>query len=126
MRRRTKDTSDTSPGQLQVPLACKLMASSNTTRKHSCSGINTSFQTHNTQDFSAQYFEVNLPVFFEATLSILRHLYSRGSTQAALAQDSQNQDSLGELWDYFPSYCMVALRKCWLLTGENLPIQVAA
>jgi len=45
--------------------------------------------------------------------------------QTALAQDNQNQETLGtfgELWDYF--YCMVGLGKCWLLTRENLSIQV--
>lgn len=75
MQRRTKDTSDRSPGQFQLPLACKFMAQSNTTGKCYCSGMTTSFQTHNMQVVSAQYFEVNLPVFFEATLSILRHFY---------------------------------------------------
>lgn len=48
--------------------------------------------------------------------------------QTALPQDNQNQESLGtfgELWDYFPSYCMAGLGKCWLLTGENLSIQVS-
>lgn len=47
--------------------------------------------------------------------------------QTALAHDNQNQESLGafgELWDYFPSYCMAGLGKCWLLTVEDLPIQV--
>lgn len=62
MWRRTTETSDTSPGQFQVPLACKLPDRSNTTGKRYCSGMNTSFQTHNTcLRVSAQDFEVNLP-----------------------------------------------------------------
>lgn len=97
MRRRAKGISYTSPAMFQVPLACKLMAPGNTTRKRYCSGMNTSFQTHNMQYVSAQYFEVNLPVFFEATLSIQRRLYGRGLMQTALAQDNQNQESLGIL-----------------------------
>lgn len=46
--------------------------------------------------------------------------------QTAVAQDTQNQESVGtfwvdlEPWDYLPCHCMAGLRKYCLLTGENL------
>lgn len=48
--------------------------------------------------------------------------------ETALAQDNQNQESLGtfgELWGYFSPYSLVGFWKHWLVTGDNLFLQVS-